>query len=946
MTQKNTQNSFLNTANAHYLAEMYRAYLKQPSNIDESWRTYFDEFGDELGLVEKNLEGASWGTKLEDVIDTEKPILRKEAKSEFDHTSLQALMRLLTMIRSYRVRGHLFAELDPLGLAGRNYHADLDPETYGFLGEDQNRKLYLNGTLGFDEATPRQVIERLQAIYCQTTGTEFMHIQNPEEREWILNKVESGRLTAPLTVDEKIAVYTNLMKAENFERFLQVKYTGTKRFGIEGAESTVPAIEEAIRVAAQMGVNEVVIGMAHRGRLNILTNIVKKSFASLFSHFQGKIAHPQDVEGSGDVKYHLGTSADRMIDGRPVHLSLCPNPSHLEAVDPVAVGRVRAKLRKAPNAETTPVLGILLHGDAAFAGQGVVAETLTLADLKGYKTGGTLHFIINNQIGFTTNPTASRSSPYCSDIAKGVQAPIFHVNGDDPEAVIRVVQMAIEYRQTFQADVVVDMFCYRRHGHNESDEPSFTQPLMYKAIKNHKTTKTLYEEKLVKEGVLDQAKIDEIEGTYKAELEAEFKAADAYKPDKVDWLGGDWKDLEIANGAPREVVTGVALKTLRDVGLKQCAVPEGFDLNAKLQRLMANRQTALESGENIDWGLGEALAFGSLLIEGHSVRLSGQDVGRGTFSHRHALLYDQTTQDRYIPLLNLGEHQGRFEAYDSPLSEFAVLGFEYGYSITDPNALVIWEAQFGDFANGAQTIFDQFISGGERKWFRMCGLVVNLPHGYEGQGPEHSSARLERYLQMCAEDNMQVANCTTPANYFHILRRQLKRKFRKPLILMTPKSLLRLDLATSTLKDMAEGTSFQLVIPEQEKLKKDVKRIVFCSGKVYYDLLKSRRVQKIDDVALIRVEQLYPFPATEIAAELKKYPKAEVIWCQEEPQNMGAWTFVDRLLEQVLIDTKHPHARPLYVGRKASAATAAGFEKKHLEEQEKLVQDALGVPRT
>lgn len=941
MTQNLAETSFLNTVNAEYLAEMYRVYLKNPAALDQSWQTYFKEFEDELHLVEDNLKGASWGAKLEDVVDVERPILRQEQPAEVDHKSLHATLRLLTMIRSYRVRGHLFARLDPLGLAGHEYHLDLNPANYGFEGEDKDIALDLCGILGFDKTTPREVIDRLHSIYCQTIGIEYMHIQDPEQREWIQYQVEGGRLASPLSADEKVSTYTHLMKAENFERFLQVKYTGTKRFGIEGAEATVPALEEAIRVAAHHGVNEVVIGMAHRGRLNILTNVVKKSFVSLFSHFQGKIGHPEDVEGSGDVKYHLGTSADRVIDGHPVHLSLCPNPSHLEAVNPVAVGKVRAKLRKATNAETPPVLGILLHGDAAFAGQGVVAETLTLADLKGYKTGGTLHFIINNQIGFTTNPTASRSSPYCSDIAKGVQAPVFHVNGDDPEAVMRVMQMAIDFRQKFQADVVVDLFCYRRHGHNESDEPSFTQPLMYKAIKAHKTVKTQYEERLVKEGILDADKIEDIEATYRAELDAEFKASEAYKPDKVDWLEGDWKDLEVANGASRDCISGVALEPLREIGLKQCKVPEGFDLNKKLERLLGQRKTALEVGENIDWGLGEALAFGSLLEEGHTVRLSGQDVGRGTFSHRHAILYDQTTQDRYIPLTELSENQGRFEAYDSPLSEFAVLGFEYGYSITDPNALVIWEAQFGDFANGAQTIIDQFITGGEMKWFRMSGLVMLLPHGYEGQGPEHSSARLERFLQMCAEENIQVANCTTPANYFHILRRQLKRKFRKPLILMTPKSLLRLDLATSKLSEMADGTEFQRVLPEQDKLGKKVKRIVFCTGKVYYDLLKTRREEKIDDVALIRVEQLYPFPAAEITEELQKYPLAEIIWCQEEPQNMGAWHFIDRRLEEVLIESKHKYLRPVYVGRKASASTAAGFEKKHLEEQQKLVQDAL-----
>jgi 2-oxoglutarate dehydrogenase E1 component len=770
-----------------------------------------------------------------------------------------------------------------------------------------------------------------------------MHIQELERRNWIQSEIESGRFLAPLSSTEKLKIYQELLEAENFERFLQVKYVGTKRFGLEGGEALVPALEESIKQAASFGVEEIVIGMAHRGRLNVLTNVMRKSYTSLFSQFQGSPAHPEYVQGSGDVKYHLGASADRQINGKKIHLSLTPNPSHLEAVNPVVVGKVRAIMQDYKDADTPKALGILLHGDAAFAGQGIVAETLCLSELEGYKTDGTLHLIVNNQIGFTTKPQFSRSSPYPSDIAKGIQAPIIHVNGDDPEMVFKAARFAIEYRQKFKSDIIVDIVCYRRHGHNESDEPSFTQPLMYSVIKNHPSVKKLYEDKLIAEQTLNDNLIAEKTETFLKKLEADYQEAQNYKPHKAEWLEGAWSHMSPSHDDQEQPITGVALADLKEIGLKLANIPKSFHLHPKLQRLMQSKIAMMTSGDNLDWAMGEALAFGSLLLEKHPIRLSGQDCGRGTFSHRHAILYDQENEKKYIPLNHLDPNQAEFSVYDSPLSELAVLGFDYGYSITNPDDLVLWEGQFGDFANGAQIIIDQFISSAESKWLRMSGLVMMLPHGYEGQGPEHSSARLERFLQMCAENNMQVANCTTPANYFHIIRRQLKRNYRKPLIVMTPKSLLRLDLAQSSLSDMAEGTRFKPVIGEIDPVmeSKKIRKIVLCSGKVFYDLLRQRREKNQKDVVILRLEQFYPFPEQELQKELAKYPNAQIIWCQEEPQNMGGWFFVDRRIEGVLSSIQHKAGRPLYIGRKESAATAVGREKTHIEEQKQLVQQAL-----
>ncbi|MDP1724948.1 MAG: 2-oxoglutarate dehydrogenase E1 component [Alphaproteobacteria bacterium] len=950
MTSFLDETSFLYNQNADFISDLYLKYLQNPNNVDSSWRIYFDHLKDDSQSIEKELKGASWGEKLPFISDIEKPIQRPEkgakpSKSE-DLTPYQTqnLIRLLTLIRSYRVRGHLNADLDPLKQEKINHHPDLDPVAYGFTPEDMGKSIYVAGLLGFEQASPNDILERLNAIYASNIGFEFMHIQDLDKRNWLQTEIESGRFQAKLPNDDKLKIYKELLEAESFERFLHVKYVGTKRFGLEGGEAMIPALEETIAYASRIGIEEIVIGMAHRGRLNVLTNTIRKSYTSLFSQFQGGSVNPNDVQGSGDVKYHLGASADRVINGNKVHLSLTPNPSHLEAVDPVVVGKVRAIQQDYPQ-ETNKALGILLHGDAAFAGQGIVSETLCLSELEGYKTDGTLHFIINNQIGFTTKPKFSRSTPYPSDVAKGAQAPIIHVNGDDPEMVFKATRLALEYRQKFKSDIILDMFCYRRYGHNESDEPAFTQPLMYAIIRKQPSVKAIYEDRLKAEFVLSDELVQEKTQEFLAKLEADYQAAQNYAPDKAEWLQGQWSHLTAANGQKDDTITGVNLNTLKEIGTKLAFVPDDFNINPKLTRLMQAKKAMMETGAHIDWAMGEALAFGSLLLEGHIIRLSGQDSGRGTFSHRHAILYDQENEKKYIPLNNINEKQSRFEVYDSPLSEFAVLGFEYGYSITQPDHLVLWEGQFGDFANGAQVIIDQFISSAESKWLRMSGLVMLLPHGYEGQGPEHSSARLERYLQLCAENNMQVVNCTTPASYFHVLRRQLKRNYRKPLIVMTPKSLLRLDLAQSTLADLAEKTSFKPVIGETDDIDipSKVNRIVLCSGKVYYDLIQQRRASGLKNVAILRLEQLYPFPEDQLKEAFKLYPNAEMIWCQEEPKNMGAWFFVDRRLEEVLSSIQHQSLRPIYVGRAESASTAAGREKIHIEQQKLLVKQALGL---
>jgi 2-oxoglutarate dehydrogenase E1 component len=922
----------INGANVAFLAGLYARYLKDKNSVDPGWAAYFAELQDDPSALAQEITGASWTPHAEPEV-APRPVAPKAGA--VDEASIHDSLRALMLIRSFRVRGHLEANLDPLGLMQRPANPELDPATYGFSEADYDRPLFIAGVLGLEWTTLREIVSLARQIYCGTLGIEFMHIQDREERYWLQDRIESGA-DWPDAAGQREILHS-LTLAEGFEKFLQVKYTGTKRFGLEGGESLIPAIDEVLKASAAQGVREVVFGMAHRGRLNVLTNFLGKKFTALFSEFQGNSANPDDVQGSGDVKYHLGTSTDREVGGKTVHLSLTSNPSHLEAVNPVVLGKTRAKQDQRGDAEHRQVMGLLIHGDAAMAGQGLVAECFALECLKGYHTGGTMHLVINNQIGFTTLPEQSRSGPYSTDVAKMVQAPIFHVNGDDPDAVVRASRLAAEFRHEFQKDVVVDIVCYRRQGHNEGDEPAFTQPIMYKAIRERATTRELYAQALAAAGTVSAAEAEAMVAEFQQRLETDFAAATGYKPNKADWLEGKWAGFAASPAESRTEATAVEADALQIVGKALVATPDGFDVNPKILRQLKGKEEMFASGQGIDWATGEALAFGTLLLEGHRVRLSGQDCGRGTFSQRHAVLYDQQSETRYVSLNHIAGQQAPFEVLDSPLSEAAVLGFEYGYALAEPRALVLWEGQFGDFANGAQVIIDQFISSGESKWLRMCGLVMLLPHGYEGQGPEHSSARLERYLQLCAEDNMQVANCTTPANYFHILRRQLKRNFRKPLVLMTPKSLLRHKLAVSALRDFTEA-NFQPVIGEAKTLK-DVKRVVLCSGKVYYDLLEARQAKGVKDVALVRVEQLYPFPDKELAAELAKFPKAEVVWCQEEPENMGAWTHVDRRIEAVLNDGR----RPVYVGRPAAASPATGLAKRHAAEQMRLVEGALVI---
>ena len=945
--------SFLASANSTFVAELYARYLNQPASVDPEWAAFFDELRDEAPDVLRDLAGASWshrstqviGTKTAaEVAKTNGAAAPAAALSDVTRDSIQALM----IIRSHRVRGHLYAELDPLGLEKPLSHTELDPESYGFTEADYDREIYIHERLGLGEKAPlRDIVQRVRETYCGHIGVEYMHITSTEEKVWIQDRIEAIHNQTSFTDLGKVTILERLTEAETFEQYLQVKYPGTKRFGLDGGESLVPALEQILKRGRQLGIEEVVIGMPHRGRLNVLANVMKKPFAAIFSEFQGGTVTPEDVQGSGDVKYHLGTSADREFDDEQVHLSLVANPSHLEAVNPVVVGKVRAKQRQRDDRERRKVLGLLMHGDAAFGGQGIVAETFGLSDIKGYRTGGTIHVVVNNQIGFTTNPAATRASRYPTEIAKMAQAPIFHVNGDDVEAVIHVARIATEFRQQFRKDVVIDMWCYRRFGHNEGDEPAFTQPLMYKAIGGHPTVRNIYANKLIAEGLVTREQADEMEARIREGLENDFESSKSYKPNKADWLEGKWTGFTTAPSTEeRKGKTDVPLALLKEVGTAISTLPADFDVNRKLRRVFEGRHAAIEAGEGIDWSTGEALTFGTLLAEGHLVRISGQDVARGTFSQRHAVLVDQQTEKTYIPLEQIRPgKQAKFIARNSTLSEAAVLGFEYGMSLADPDVLVLWEAQFGDFANGAQFIFDQFISSGEAKWLRMSGLVMLLPHGFEGQGPEHSSARVERYLQLCAEDNWQVCNITTPANYFHALRRQIHRNFRKPLVIMTPKSLLRHKMCVSTLDDFGPGTSFNRVLPETGKLVAGdkVKRVILCTGKVYYDLLAARDEQKIRNVAIIRVEQLYPFPEISLGRELARYPNAEVVWCQEEPRNMGAWHFIDRRVEEVLANVDIKAERPVYVGRPEAASPATGSLAKHNKQQQALVDEALSL---
>ncbi len=969
------ETSFLSGTNALYLEQQHAKYVKDPASIDPELRQFFDALGDDEALINRNAEGPSWQREdwphrqtdeltaaldgnwgaLEPVVGKKIAEKKPGASADEVRAATQDSIKALMLIRAYRIRGHLMANLDPLGLQKVKSHPELELETYGFTEADLDREIYIDHVLGLDSATLREILDILQRTYCGTFAVEFMHITDPVQKGWIQHRIEGPDKDISFTHEGKKAILKKLIETEGIEKFLQVKYTGTKRFGLDGGEGMVPALEQIIKRGGALGVSEINIGMPHRGRLNVLAGVMAKPYHHIFHEFQGGSVTPDGIEGSGDVKYHLGASSDREFDGNKVHLSLAANPSHLEAVNPVVLGKCRAKqdLNKTANTKIprTHVLPLLLHGDAAFAGQGIIAEGFGLTGLKGYRTGGTIHFIVNNQIGFTTSPKFARSSPYPSDVAKMVEAPIFHVNGDDPEAVVYAAKVATEFRMEFGMDVVIDMFCYRRFGHNEGDEPSFTQPLMYKKIGKHATTCDIYGRRLIEEGIITDQWIHKEEQDFRQFLEDEFAAGEQFKPNKADWLDGKWSGFALPEGDERRGDTAVDEQRLQEIGRVLTEVPENFKAHKTLQRILKAKRKMFDDGQGLDWATAEALAFGSLLMEGYPVRLSGQDSRRGTFSQRHSQFVHQETEKRYTPLNYLSTDQAKFEVIDSNLSEFAVMGFEYGYSTADPNSLVMWEGQFGDFANGAQVIFDQFISSGERKWLRMSGLVLLLPHGYEGQGPEHSSARLERYLQGCAQDNLQVANCTTPSNYFHILRRQMKRPFRKPLILMTPKSLLRHKKAVSSLKEFGSGSSFHRVLWDDAEFKPGstvklvsdakIKRVVLCSGKVYYDLLEEREKRGIENIYLMRVEQFYPFPAHSLIAELKRFKNAEMIWCQEEPKNMGGWFFMEPNLEWTLDQIGAKYKRARYVGRSASAAPATGLMRRHLKELDAFLVEAL-----
>jgi 2-oxoglutarate dehydrogenase E1 component len=952
--------SFLAGNNSAFIEEYYSEYLKDPSKLPQGWKEFFDGLKENKEIIFKTLEGPSWAPKKKTKKDNlESDSLLTEDLSQnvkvielpLTQESAKNSIRAIMLIRAFRIRGHLIANLDPLGLMAREEHPELKPETYGFTKNDFDKNIFLDGVLGLQEAKLSEIITILKKTYSGNIGYEFMHMGDPDEKNWIRDRIEGPEKKVTFTENGKKAILNKIIEAEGFEKYLHVKFVGTKRFGIDGGESLVPALEQIIKRGGNLGVKEIKIGMSHRGRLNILSNVMGKPFKAIFNEFFGSnLAAKRDFEG--DVKYHLGASSNREFDGNVVHISLTDNPSHLEAVNPVVLGQVRAKQFFHKDSERKKAIPVLIHGDAAFAGQGIVAECFAMSGLPGHNIGGTIHIIVNNQIGFTTSPRFARSSPYPSEVAKIAQAPILHVNGDDPEAVVHCAKIATEFRQQFNRDIVIDMFCYRRFGHNEGDEPSFTQPLMYKKIKSHPTTLKIYSKKLVDEKLFSEEEVNQEVSNFKSYLEKEFIESKNYKPE-LKWFDGVWSRFVPTPGKDRRGASGVSKDKINTIGNKITTIPNNFTIHKTLKKIFENKQKMFTSKLPIDWSTAESLAFGTLLDEGFSVRLSGQDSGRGTFSQRHSVLRNQDNHERYIPLNNISINQKKFEVIDTLLSELAVLGFEFGYSLSEPETLVLWEAQFGDFANGAQIIIDQFITSGESKWGRASGLVMLLPHGYEGQGPEHSSARLERFLQLCAQDNIQVVNCTTPANYFHALRRQMHREFRKPLIIMTPKSLLRHKQCVSSVDDFTKDTSFHRVLPDRAytseygliNVKKDnqIKKVVICSGKIYFDLVDAREKTKNDKVIFIRLEQIYPFPVKRLGRELRRYAKnADFYWCQEEPQNMGAWNTVKNYIDRTLEIINYGKKNVEYVGRRPSASTATGNLNKHLAQQKEILEKVVG----
>ena len=934
--------SFLDKANSGFIESMYLKFVENDPSLPESWKQYFSGLDENTDDVLKEISGPSWGK--------EKSINKNNNKKDLDTNNIDSV-KAIALIRAYRIRGHLIAKLDPLELMNRDYVHELHPSDHGFEKEDYKRKIYLDNYMDLGYANISEILSKLRRIYCSTIGAQYMHISDPKEKVWIRERFEKEENKINFTNNGKKAILNKIIQAEGFEKFLATKYVGTKRFGLDGAESLIPALEQIIKRGGQLGVKEVKIGMSHRGRLNVLANVLQKSYKRIFNEFAGEISNIEE-ESAGDVKYHLGASSNREFDGNSVHVSLTDNPSHLEAVDPVVLGQTRAKQFYHNDIKRNQVIPILIHGDAAFAGQGIVAECFAMSGLPGHNTGGAIHIIVNNQIGFTTSPRFARSSPYPSDLGKVVDAPILHCNGDDPEAVVYCAKIAIEFRQKFNKDVVIDMICYRRFGHNEGDEPSFTQPLMYKKIKNHPTTLNVYGKKLIDDDVISENEFSSQKNEFRSLLNDQYKTAKDYKP-KIEWYEGTWSRYKPEKGKDKRGNSGVQIDQIKSISNKINTIPEEINIHKTIKKIFQTRKQSVDNSKGIDWSTAEALAFGTLLEEGFPVRLVGQDSGRGTFSQRHSVLRNQEDNSRYIPLNHISNKQKKFEIVDSLLSELAVVGFEYGYSLVEPSTLTIWEAQFGDFANGAQIIIDQFISSGERKWSRASGLVLLLPHGYEGQGPEHSSARLERFLQLCAQDNLQVMNCTTPANYFHALRRQIHRDFRKPLVIMTPKSLLRNKLCVSKLEDFSKNHSFHRVLwdhaidPNEKgfvKLKSSekIRKVILCSGKIYFDLLEARQKAKIDDVILFRIEQLYPFPVKPLVKEFKKYAKnAKFYWCQEEPKNMGAWFSVRDYIQWTLNYIRAKNSKIKYIGRNPAASPATGYAKRHLNQQKKIIEEVF-----
>ena len=941
------QQSFLNKSNSQFIEEMYVRFIENDPELPDSWKKYFSDLNEDLNSVTKEITGPTWGPKKIS-IDPKRNRKLEENLSGSEKEKVDSI-KAIALIRAYRIRGHLIANLDPLGLMKRDYLYELHPNDHGFKSEDFDRKIYLNSYMDVGYASVNEIIAKLRKVYCSSIGAEYMHITNPTEKVWFRERMEKDENQINFTEKGKDAILNKIIQAEGFEKFLAKKYVGTKRFGLDGAESLIPALEQIIKRGGQLGVKEIKIGMSHRGRLNVLANVLQKSYKRIFNEFAGEFASSSE-DSTGDVKYHLGASSDRTFDGNSVHVSLTDNPSHLEAVNPVVLGQTRAKQYFHNDKERKKVIPLLIHGDAAFAGQGVVAECFAMSGLKGHNTGGTIHIIVNNQIGFTTSPRFARSSPYPSDLGKIVEAPILHCNGDDPEAVVHCAKIAIEFRQKFNKDVVIDMICYRRFGHNEGDEPSFTQPLMYKKIRSHPSTLNIYGKKLIEENSLSEEKFKNKINDFKNLLDDQFKNANDYKP-KLNWFEGTWSRYQPKKGKDKRGQTGVDIPKLKKLSEKINFLGPELNIHKTIQKIFINRNKCVQEEKNIDWANAETLAFATLLQEGYPVRLVGQDSGRGTFSQRHSVLRNQEDNSRYVPLDHVSSKQKKFEVVDSFLSELAVLGFEYGYSLVEPETLTVWEAQFGDFANGAQVVIDQFIASGERKWFRASGLVLLLPHGYEGQGPEHSSARLERFLQLCAQENLQVLNCTTPANYFHALRRQIHREFRKPLVIMTPKSLLRNKYCVSNIEDFGKNNSFHRVLEDHALNKKNklielkkpekIRKVVICSGKIYFDLLDAREKAKVDDVVLIRIEQLYPFPVRSLASTIKPYAEnAKFIWCQEEPKNMGAWFSVRDYIQWTL-DNLEVKKKIEFIGRNPSASPATGYAKRHAKQQKEIIDKIL-----